>query len=292
MPEVPAAVQHLRNPRAIRQRCANILRAGRADELTHFRVVDEAMESLAERVVQVTRANYPTLDIPYHSRWNHFRVGGVDRAKRLDQISDLDARARAQLDLAVVSVLLDAGAGPDWCYQEGDSVFTRSEGLAVASVHMFCNGAFSASQDDPLRVDASALQTLSVDDITRGFQVTERNPLVGLEGRTALLQSLGSALEASPNLFRGARPGGLFDQLDGESVRADALLQAVLRGLGSIWPSRHAIAGHNLGDVWPHRAAGGEGETAGWVPFHKLSQWLTYSLLEPFEWRGRTVGWH
>ena len=25
------------------------------------------------------------------------------------------------------------------------------------------------------------------------------------------------------------------------------------------------------------------------MPFHKLSQWLTYSLLEPFEWAGVTV---
>ena len=25
------------------------------------------------------------------------------------------------------------------------------------------------------------------------------------------------------------------------------------------------------------------------MPFHKLSQWLTYSLLEPFEWAGITV---
>ena len=25
------------------------------------------------------------------------------------------------------------------------------------------------------------------------------------------------------------------------------------------------------------------------VPFHKLSQWLSYSLLEPFEWAGVKV---
>ena len=30
----------------------------------------------------------------------------------------------------------------------------------------------------------------------------------------------------------------------------------------------------------------GPGLTRGWVPLHKLSQWLTYSLLEPFEWAG------
>ena len=31
------------------------------------------------------------------------------------------------------------------------------------------------------------------------------------------------------------------------------------------------------------------GLAAGWVPFHKLSQWLTYSLLEPFQWAGCVV---
>ncbi len=41
-----------------------------------------------------------------------------------------------------------------------------------------------------------------------------------------------------------------------------------------------------VGDVWPHPDAGGDGPSAGYVPFHKLSQWLTYSLLEPFEWAG------
>jgi hypothetical protein len=35
--------------------------------------------------------------------------------------------------------------------------------------------------------------------------------------------------------------------------------------------------------------AGRHGTTAGWVPFHKLSQWLAYSLLEPFEWAGVAV---
>jgi hypothetical protein len=39
-----------------------------------------------------------------------------------------------------------------------------------------------------------------------------------------------------------------------------------------------------LGDTWRHRNAAGSGPTAGWVPFHKLSQWLAYSLFEPLEW--------
>jgi hypothetical protein len=44
-----------------------------------------------------------------------------------------------------------------------------------------------------------------------------------------------------------------------------------------------------LGDVWRHPHAGGSGPTAGWVPFHKLSQWLAYSLFEPLECAGITV---
>jgi hypothetical protein len=43
------------------------------------------------------------------------------------------------------------------------------------------------------------------------------------------------------------------------------------------------------GDVWRHPCAGGTGPTAGFVPFHKLSQWLAYSLFEPFEGAGLTV---
>ena len=45
------------------------------------------------------------------------------------------------------------------------------------------------------------------------------------------------------------------------------------------------IAGRPLGDVWRHSAAPGD----GLVPFHKLTQWLAYSLLEVFEDAGLIV---
>jgi hypothetical protein len=61
------------------------------------------------------------------------------------------------------------------------------------------------------------------------------------------------------------------------------ILTAVLEGFSEIWPGRIALAGVNLGDVGRHPAAGGDGPTAGLVPFHKLSQWLAYSLVEPLE---------
>jgi hypothetical protein len=44
-----------------------------------------------------------------------------------------------------------------------------------------------------------------------------------------------------------------------------------------------------LGDCWRHSAVAGAGLSQGWMPFHKLSQWLTYSLLEPLEWAGVKV---
>ena len=44
-------------------------------------------------------------------------------------------------------------------------------------------------------------------------------------------------------------------------------------------------------DVRSCDAVAGPGLTRGWMPFHKLSQWLSYSLLEPFQWAGvRVVG--
>ena len=49
------------------------------------------------------------------------------------------------------------------------------------------------------------------------------------------------------------------------------------------------MGGVNLGDVWRHSQITGPGLTAGLVPFHKLSQWLTYSLIEPMLVAGITV---
>jgi len=63
----------------------------------------------------------------------------------------------------------------------------------------------------------------------------------------------------------------------------------VLEALGSIWPGRIELDGVNLGDVWRHRAMRTGDATDGLVPFHKLSQWLTYSLVEPLEEAGISV---
>jgi len=67
------------------------------------------------------------------------------------------------------------------------------------------------------------------------------------------------------------------------------VLGALLDGLSSIWPSGLAINGVPIGDAGRHPAVRIGDSTDHIVPFHKLSQWLTYSLLEPLETAGLAV---
>ena len=302
----PDAASVLRNPATIRQRCAAITRAVSEGRSSHFHLDRSRLADVAARVEAVTRKAYPTLRIPYHSRWRHFEVGGVDRKAQMDALlagRSVADMARARIDLTVISVLLDAGAGPQWGYDETASGqrFTRSEGLGVASLRAFLNGAFSAEPGDPLRVDASVLLQLDANALASVFQCTPNNPLVGLDGRAALLRRLGQALQAQAAASgQPTRPSALFDRLVGThhstTVSAAQVLRDLLDTFSPIWLTGSVLHGVPLGDVWPHRWAGGEdpmagrhGTTDGWVPFHKLSQWLAYSLLEPLEWAGITV---
>jgi len=292
------AAAALQTTRAVRERARHLLNRARSGDSRWFGVHDEALPSAAAQVADVTVGHYPGLAIPVHSRWRHFEAGDVDRKAALNtRLSNADAagRARAMIDLTVVSVLLDAGAGSRWHYDEASSGlrFTRSEGLAVASWHAFADGLFSSDPADPLRVDAAGLAGLTSDRLGEAFQVTPDNPLIGLDGRLLVLHRLGKALTAQPDAFgTSARPGGLFDLLTApemKTVAAHDILGELLASLSQIWPAGNAIGGRPLGDCWRHEAVPGPGLTAGWVPFHKLSQWLTYSLLEPFGWAGVSV---
>ncbi len=319
--EQRSTIAYLRTPAAIRERCDRLFALACADQLHHFRCDLTQLDSVANYVIEVMRDEYPDLNIPFHSRWRHFEVGNVPRLLELEQklagLTPLE-KAQTKFDLAIVSVLLDAGAGADWQYREQETglVFRRSEGLAVASFRMFCQGAFSSDPERPLQADAQGLQDLTAQKLAQGFQASPTNPLLGVEGRLELLQRLGQSLVAMPQLFgdRNPRPGNLVNyllknlQVDRElkleklhvegstqpnlqpsnlqpatPLAASTVLSAVLEGLGNIWPGREAIAGVNLGDVWLHAALKGNNPYDQYVPFHKLSQWLTYSLLEPLQ---------
>lgn len=286
-------VAWLRSPEAVRKRCGVLLSLAEQDRLPHF-VLDAArLDDVADYVAAVTRANYPDLAIPYHSRWRHFETGGIDRwAAMARQLADCDAaeHARMRIDLCTVSVLLDAGAGPDWIFYEHATGqrWGRSEGLALASLAAFRAGRFSSDPGRPLRVDAAGLSRVSDAALAEAFQVTPDNPLVGVTGRAALLRNLGNALRQQPVLFgREARVGRLFDFWQSSAAHgvlpAGQILRTLLQAFASIWPGRLALGGENLGDVWSHPSLNGDGPGAGLVPFHKLSQWLCYSLVEALE---------
>lgn len=285
------AIAYLRQPRAIRDRCQRLFELCQADQLAHFTCDLSQLDAVAAYVVETTQQLYPDFQVPFHSRWRHFDAGGVPRLAQFNQALEsesIETATRSRLDLAIVSVLLDAGAGNRWRYHDtvANQILGRSEGLAVASLRAFQQGVFSSNPDAPYQVDAVGLQRLTQADLAQVFQVSTDNPLVGLEGRLTLLHQLGATLANQPARFGTdpARPGNLLDTWQAKfstSLDAGKLLTEVLEGLGTIWPGRIAIADTNLGDVWPHPVLPDTPVGANFVPLHKLSQWLTYSLVEP-----------
>jgi hypothetical protein len=293
----PAELLALRSAAAVRERCGRVHQWVAQGRSRHFALDETALDATAARVAHVTQSTYPDLVIPPHSRWRHFSAGQCDRwgALPLAGLSTIE-RARAAIDLVVVSVLLDAGAGAAWHYADAATGlrFARSEGLAVASFAMFGAGAFSSNGEEPHRVDRAALARLDLATLAAGFQASKRNPLVGLPQRLTLLRRLGEALGQRPDLFgANGRPGHLIDAIlaarPARSITAADILRLVLDGLATIWPSGLTVDGVALGDAGRHPAAHAQDRSDGIVPFHKLSQWLSYSLIEPIAHAGIAV---
>jgi hypothetical protein len=296
-PEAVAAFSVL-NAKAVRTRAHQLYACALAGELRHFRIDLSRLDSAADLVLAVTREAYPSLQVPFHSRWRHFVRQRKDRWAALAGTlpsQDKAVRARAAFDLAFVSVLLDAGAGSGWRYHDASGeAIGRSEGLAIASLDMFAAGVFSAKPQDPLRADA--LSRLDNEVLYRGLQISDSNPLIGSAARADLLRRLGVTVAAKPEIFGtkdAPRPGGLFDHLaalaeDGR-IEAATILSELLRHLAPIWPSRLTLGDIPLGDCWRHPAVKATDETNELVPLHKLSQWLAYSLIEPLQDFGLSV---
>lgn len=276
-------VAYLLSPQAVRERSRQIFDFTVSGEGC-FSYHPEKWDEVTEFVHATILDKYPSLEIPFHSRLGHFRAGGVDRLlwNELNPMGvSLTERARMLIDLVVPSVLLDAGAGPQWSFAElkTGQRFTRSEGLGVASLYLFLDKKMSSSGG--LQTDALALTKLQESDLLRYFQVTDKNPLVGVEGRLYLLRQLGVTMLQNPSQFPTGRPSDLLNRfIKNNKVDAAEVLNAVLLCFGSIWPSRLTWNGVPLGDTWSHPKLGSQGSFESLVPFHKLSQWLSYSLLD------------
>lgn len=89
-------------------------------------------------------------------------------------------------------------------------MYKRSEGLAVASLEMFKAGTFSSDDAQPFQVDAGGLAKLTPEIIGKGLQVSDSNPLAGLEGRSGLLIRLSEALKNEKYFGAEQRPGNML----------------------------------------------------------------------------------
>jgi len=282
---------------SVRERCNKMLTLAMKDKLQHFQVDMSRVDDVTSIVVDCMRRHHPELAIPGHSRLRHFEVNGYDRIAELEarwkrfHVDSLE-RTRREIDLIVVSVLLDAGAGPAWKYTDhsgGGRAVARSEGLALASLDMFRNGLFSSATECTQRVDSIGLRALKLSDLERGFQVNESNELVGVQGRFSMLQRLAKALENSPEFYGSPqglfRPGHLVDYIlkhaysHTQRVSVRVLWQALMDSMISVFPDGSKLG---FGDAYRYPAlAPGSSSYDDVVPFHKLAQWLAYSLVEP-----------
>ncbi|KAI1646096.1 DUF1688 domain-containing protein [Daldinia loculata] len=301
-------VKYLLSLRAIRERAKIVGNIAKSGGLNHFNLHEDRLGDVVEFVTSIIKRDFgpDKFDtIPPHGRWQHFEVGKIPRITNMIQdwkssnCDDLEITRRL-IDLFFVSVLLDAGAGDKWRYTEPgtDQIYERSEGIAVASLHMFNSLAFTASRSGTIpMVDGMGLGEITTHVLTTGFQVSDDNPMSGVESRAALLRCLGQSLLSHPDIFgTEGRPGHLADYMvksAGNSPNLDVLVfwDVLQNVLIPIWPKdRTTIDGVPIGDSWPlstlqkQASTPDPADSAEYIqPFHKLTQWLTYSLMVPFQ---------
>lgn len=158
------------------------------------------------------------------------------------------------------------------------------------------------AESDAVIHTAKGLSKVSVEDIRRAMQVSDANPMVGIEGRAQLLVRLGTVLNSpeGAKYFASSesdeepsfpRPGNMVDYIRAHpsatmipspsslpiSVPLETLWEVLIHGLGGVWPaSRTKLQGVALGDVWPcdalRKTVSTDAEAL--VAFHKLTQWL------------------
>lgn len=288
-------IAYLQEPESIRISCHTIWPYAQQGMLKYFICNLDHLPTVADFVIKNMRANYPDLNIPYHGRWRHFAAGGVNRIELLKQKFTNDSWIKSSIELTILSVLLDAGAGVDWHYKDyvSNTTLNKSEGLAAASFNLFMRGIFSTDSQNIYQADALGLQKISLEIMHDVLEVAEHNQLLGLAGRTKLLQLLGITVANKTEYFANGRLGDIadfwLDKVVSSQLSMRLIFSSLLDAFNDIWPGKYVIDGVNLGDVWPYSLLVRDVNPRGFIPFHKLTQWLCYSLIEPLEELGITV---
>ena len=299
-PRSTAAASPRGDPRARAARCWR--RGRRAAGSTHFAIdLSPARRGRRARRRASRASAIRPRAIPSHSRWRHFDAGGVDRLAELERAarrrSTPTERARARIDLVVDqraarrrrrAALALRRAG-----HRRDVRALRGPGGGELP-RCSCAGAFSADPATPLRVDADgagARRRGRLGAASSRCRATIR--WSGSTGRAALLRRLGARAAArGPSLrCRRRAPGRTCSTLlrarararRGVAARATSCARCSIGLRPDLAGPTAAATASTLGDVWPHPARRRRRARRGLVPFHKLSQWLAYSLLEPLE---------
>lgn len=138
---------YLRTLNSIRDRCYQVYEQAAKGALQYFDVDESKLPAVVDHVIALAHRRFPDMDaIPPHSRLRHFDHVYQTWREKTAKADDKIELARKLVDLVIVSVLVDAGAGPEWKYKtDNDKLVGRSEGLALASVDMFLSGSFSST---------------------------------------------------------------------------------------------------------------------------------------------------
>lgn len=167
------------------------------------------------------------------------------------------------IDFVVISCLLDAGAG-NWKYTYENKTYDRSEGLAIASYVLFKD---YLSDNNGLNINK--LNDLDFIKFLNAFQVNDKNPLIGVESRYEVLKSLSKKMKIKGKFDR---PGDIIDVLFTDLENCGKKINSctaknIFKNLMSIWPVNPDIYTYNNTRI----------------PFWKLLQWTTYSVIDALE---------
>ncbi|KAI7907117.1 uncharacterized protein BX663DRAFT_465562 [Cokeromyces recurvatus] len=285
---------------SVRERCFKVHEAATRNRLKHFDIDQSKLEEMVQFVVSIIKRDYDNpSDIPLYGRWRHFDIGGRRRLDNLIQTwasvgQDTIEQTRKLIDILVIACLMDMKPCQAWSYTEHSTgrVFKRKDGIAIAILDMFIKGFFSNDPAQPHRVDSEALLNLSFDTLCKELQFNDDNSFVDIEVRFEALKNLGSVLQNRTDYFGNniRRPGNLIDYLldhpttiktkKGPLISIETLWP-VVQEMGELWAAEENRGGTSgLGDVWPCTAIH---DDSNLVSFHKLSQWIIYSVIEPME---------
>ena len=156
-------------------------------------------------------------------------------------------RARIRIDLVIPSVLLDAGAGPDWRFEESGGMNDRAPKAGRGQPRPVRAAHCPMTPASPARRRRGP-GTARLRHAAQGFQVDAANPLVGLAGRAALLRASVRRWRRGPSIFGHARPacGNLFDHRPSAPSRPHRSRRGAAiaaQALGPVWPGRIELGG-------------------------------------------------